>query len=243
MNMGYQSLYVPRISQTNKYLIISCGIIFILQSILEKTGIYLVTWGGLSLPLFTTGFIYQLLTYPFFQASFMAFLFNALILWFIGSDLERGLGEKLYLRHLILIVLGGGLSFLLISLFFSGGIVVPLLGLSGICFGLLINYGTLYGDRVLTFMLIFPMKARYFCWLLIGIELYMGFFSPYAKASWGHLGGMLVAFLHLKYSDKFRFLDNLLKFKMNFQRKKSSRHLKLVKDDDDEDRKGPKYWH
>ena len=88
-------------------------------------------------------------------------------------------------------------------------------------------------------MLIFPMKAKYFCALLIGIQLYMGFFSPSATLAWGHLGAMFSAFLFMVIVSSPKF-KNLSEIYLKKRKNKSKANLKLV---DDDDENGPKHWH
>jgi hypothetical protein len=89
----------------------------------------------------------------------------------------------------------------------------------------------------MSLMMIFPMKARTFCWILAGIEGYMALFSNLA-ASWAHLLAMGISFLIIRYQNR-----PLIKKALNASfdsRKRSKSHLYVVKDDD---QKPPKFWH
>ena len=174
MQYGQPSFYIPPLTKTNKVLLITLVSCFLVQSI-AKAGLDMVpeVYLGLSGGLFMKGAIYQLVTYPFVQPGFFNILFNGLVLWFFGSDLETKWGAKFYIKFLITSIFGGALLYLAVVAFFPGSVVftTPLLGIQGVCFSILVAYGIINSEAVIPFMLIFPMKAKYFCLLLIGIEL------------------------------------------------------------------------
>jgi membrane associated rhomboid family serine protease len=169
----------------------------------------------------------------------MNFIFNGLVIWFIGSELENQWGQKVYVRFLIFTVIFVGLIYSLANLIFFFGTPTyfsSLHGLSGINFALLIAYSLLYPDRQMVFMMIFPMKAKVFCWILAGIEAYLAVFSS-LSTSWAHLLAMVIAFLMIRYQGNplFRKVLNS-SWKVSSQRKK---HLHIVKNDP---KNPPKYW-
>jgi membrane associated rhomboid family serine protease len=143
------------------------------------------------------------------------------------------------MRFLLLTVIGVGLLYFVInSLFFFGTTVyaTPLHGLSGINFALLIAYATLFPERQLSMMMIFPMKARTFCWILIGIESYMAVFSS-LTTSWAHLMAMGISYLIIRYQS-LPLMRKVLNRSWS-QKKTGKKHLYVVKDDD---KNPPKYW-
>jgi membrane associated rhomboid family serine protease len=240
--MNQMQFGAPPITKTNKAILISAGVLFLGSAILRSIGAFsLVNLLGLSGAGLTRGLIYQLLTYPLIETQLMGFIFSGLILWFIGSELERQWGSKVYLRFLLLTVLSVGILFSFVSIVFFFGTSVYLTslhGLSGMNFALLIAYSVLYPDRQLSFMMIFPMRARTFCWLLAGIEAYMGVFSAHAT-SWAHLLAMGISYLIIRYQS-YGLIRTLLHFEFKPRSKKQSKkHLYVVKDDDDTP---PKYW-
>jgi membrane associated rhomboid family serine protease len=251
MNGQQYEVYTPPLSPSNKVLLLATGVMLIVQAVCEgMMQIPLNSYLGLSLSGITRGHLYQLASYPLVQEGLMSYLFSALILWFVGSDIERGLGTKRYLLLVSLSVLGASLTFLVVPLLLGHFISLsplspPLVGISGICFSLLILYGTMYGERVLNIMLLFPIKARYFCWILIGIELYMGLFSSYSRSSWGHLGGMAFAYLYFRYLLFQK--SNASKTKKSLASRINSRkgHLHLVKENSEKSEKEdkPRYFH
>lgn len=238
--MNQVQFQAPILTKINKILLISTAICFFATSILKAVGAFsLISYLGLSANGLFNGHIYQLLTYPFIEVQLMGLIFNSLIIWFIGSELETQWGRKIYLRFLLLTVLGVGLVYTFVNLLFFFGTSLyfaPMHGLSGINFALLIAYALLYPDRQMAFMMIFPMKARTFCWILAGIEAYMAVFSS-AATSWAHLLAMAISFLIIHFQNQ-PLMRKVLQTSWK-PRSGGKKHLYVVKD---EDQKPPKYW-
>ena len=96
-------------------------------------------------------------------------------------------------------------------------------------------YSLLYPDRQMALMMIFPMRARTFCWILAGIEAYLAIFSS-LSTSWAHLLAMGLSFLIIHFQT-----NPILKKALNSTwklKKTKKKHLYVVKDD----QKPPKYW-
>ncbi len=238
--MNQMQFQAPKITPVNKVILIATVALFIFHSIMKAVGAFsVVSILGLSGSGVLSGMIFQFLTYPFVETQLMSALFNSLLIWFIGSEIETLWGKKVYLRFLALVVIGVGLFYFLVSvLFFNGTHMFEsnLHGLNGINFALLIAYATLYPDRQLSLMMIFPMRAQTFCWILAGIEAYMALFSN-ITTSWAHLLAMGLSWLIIRFQ-RTSFLSTVLN--KDFKRAKPKKgHLYVVKDDD---QKPPKYW-
>jgi membrane associated rhomboid family serine protease len=240
--MNQPQFQAPRLTRTNKIILIGTGVCFLLGAILKAIGAFsLASVLGLSGGGLLSGMVWQLLSYPLMETQLMSLLFNALLIWFIGSELESLLGRRVYLRFLIINTLGVGLIYCAIGvLFFFGTIVylTPIHGLTGLNFALLIAYAMLYPDRQLSMMMIFPMRARTFCWILVGIQAYMAIFSSYITA-WAHLLAMGISYLIIRFQS-----IPLIKNALNYAwapKKSAKKHLYVVKDKDEE-QKPPKYW-
>ena len=144
---------------------------------------------------------WQLVTYGFLHStgSLMHILFNMLMLWMFGRDLERLMGPRRFLTYYMVCVIGAGIVQLLVGVMQGWG--VPTLGASGGVFGILLAYGMAFPNR--TIMLLFPpipMKAKYFV-ILIGIfELTVGISGTNrGVANFAHVGGMLFGYLLLRH--------------------------------------------
>jgi membrane associated rhomboid family serine protease len=238
--MNQVQFQAPQLTKLNKYIIVTTGSFFLLSSILKAVGLFsLVGFFGLSGGGLFQGFIFQLITYPFIETQLMGLLFNSLVVWFIGSELESQWGTKIYLRFLLITILGVGLIYTLVNLIFFFGTpnyYAHIHGLSGINFALLIAYSLIYPDRQMAFMMIFPMRAKTFCWILAGIEVYMAVFTNF-RSSWAHLLAMGISFLIIHFQT-----NSLVKKALHTSWKPRSggkKHLYVVKNDD---QKPPKYW-
>ena len=245
--MNQMQVQMPPLSKTNKYLMIATGVLFLLESILVKTtGASLATYLGASAAGLSHGFIFQLVTYPLIERQLLAVIFNGLLLWFLGSELESMWGTKRYLQFLLSSVITAALVYLLIGYFFLSETSVysfPLIGMQGIAASLCVAYGILYPDRTFMFMMIFPMKAKWFSALLVAMELYTGFFSPMGALAWGHLAAIVGGFgmlLQFTKSKKQKKSSGNFAFKM--EKKKGKAHLSLVEEEEDDSKRPPKYW-
>ena len=250
MQQGY-GIHLPKLTPLNKILIIITASSFFLQSILAKTGAaFVLNYVPLVPANFFSGHIYELITYPFLAQGVFEVLFECLLFWFVGSELESIWGKKLYAKFLIVVVIGGGLLYLglMAALSFLVGptaYMSPLMGLAGVTSFLLLAYAILYPNQIFTFALIFPMKAKYFCAIIIGLFFFYGVFGNYYGA-FGHLGLMGVGYAYMVWLSSPRFKKWRAYFTRapkNVQNKRKKSHLKLVKNfEDDDNEGGPKYW-
>jgi membrane associated rhomboid family serine protease len=243
-------IYLPRLSKINKGIIIVSSVLFILEAILQRTSsLYIGGWLGLSAEHFLSGHVYSIITYPFLSGSIIEVILNCLMIWLMGSEFEENWGTKRYAKFLLTVVVGGGALFLLVSgLFFRNSPVFsfPLVGLSGIVSALCVAYAVIYPDRVFHFLMLIPVKARYFCMILVAISLYQGLSGPTGVGAWGQLGGIGAAYLFmiLVSNRNFKILSQKISQMTQLRSgklggKKSKAKLTIVKDDNE---KPPKYW-
>jgi len=228
----------PQLGHINKILISTMLAFFLLHSI----GIHFfswspVSWFGLSSSMFWHGHFYQIISYPLVQTELLHFIFDALLFWFLGSELESQWGVRTFLFFLLCSSIGGGVFFLVLSFFTTTAL--PLYGPLGLTSSLCLGYAMVYKDRYLSFMFIFPMKAMHFCMLLIAIQLYLAIFSTHGLLALAHLGSMGGGYLYLRCKSwKIRRKNR------TFTRKMSHLHLVGSEKEDDSQKKdsGPKYW-
>lgn len=189
--------------------------------------------------LFHDLWIWQIFTYMFVHASSLFhILFNMFILWMFGSELERLWGSRFFLIYYMFCGVGAGLIYLLsvwVATSFLGAspdiLTRPVIGASGSIFGLLFAYGYIYSERIIYFMMFFPMKARHFTLLIAAIELVSilnhGLGSPIANLA--HLGGLISGFIFLKFWPIWQRISV-----KRWKKLKGRMHLKVLNDDDDE---------
>jgi len=157
---------------------------------------------------FTEFFVWQLVTYMFLHApgSIFHILFNMLILYMLGCEIERFWGPKRFLRYYFLCGVGAGIANCAFAMLQSQTV-----GASGAIFGLIVAYAMLFPTRTFLFWGIFPLTARQLALLLTAIELVsLGALSPDGVARFAHLGGALTGYLILKGMwDPRRLLSDL----------------------------------
>lgn len=237
------SMYVPPLSKFNKSLIITVVALFLINSIMGLAGkISLVPWLGLSWNGITSGLVFQPLTFAFMETSVLGVIFNCLLVWFIGSDLELKWGVRFYAKYLAICVLSSAALYIGLGFFGIGGSVLA--GMGGITYALLVAYGLIYSERLLTFMLIFPMKAKYFCMVLAGLQLYLSVFSAHGAIALVHLTSMLVGFLYLNYLSMRARGQGIQSMLDKRRKQKTKRNLYIVPDDEKQkaDPKNPRFW-
>lgn len=156
---------------------------------------YLALW-----PLQSGNFYpWQVVSYAFLHGSLAHIFFNMLGLWMFGSELERIWGSRRYMELLLASVLTAAATQLIMS--FVGGWSSFTVGASGGIYGLLLAYAMMFPNR--TIMPLFPpipMKAKVFVALFGALELLQGVTGTASGiAHFAHLGGMLGAWLMMRY--------------------------------------------
>lgn len=150
---------------------------------------------------------YQLISYIFMHGGFMHILFNMYSLYIFGSVLESVWGGKKFFIYYMVTGIGAALFHLFITyLRIESGVldpylasIIPMVGASGAIYGLLLAYGVLFPNNILT--LFFPpvsLKAKYMVFVFGGLEFLLGLGgSGDGVAHFAHLGGMLFGFVIL----------------------------------------------
>jgi membrane associated rhomboid family serine protease len=249
-----------KITPAVKVLLIVCFAMFMVQQTADQFfGGGVLGWLALTPSDFVLRFrFWQLFTYVFLHGDVMHLFLNLLMLTFIGGEIETAWGTRRFVRFFFICTSAAGILYLFMQMAFwkGAGIHQPMVGASGGIYGLLMAYGLVFGERTLLFMMIFPMKAKHFVWILATIEFMTTVFSPRtggALSAIAHLGGMAAGFGYLwgraayAVAKKRRAGGPLARGK---PRRKKKSHLKLVIDneregesaDDDVDQ-GPRTWH
>lgn len=239
----YNQITFPKLSPINKIILITVLVVFILDSLLMKVGgASLAPFFVLSPETFFRGHIYTLFTYPLLCQSIWELLFNGLLLWFVGAELETMWGRKKYLFFLLFSQIIAGILFLFLGSMITGMGPAMLSSLHGLSQAMILAYGIIFPDRHFSFMFIFPVKAKYFSMIIICLETYMAFIGQGGMGAVGHLLQMGMAFAAMLLMTKPLIKEwlegNGPILKMGNSNKK--KHLRLV--DEDDDKKPPKYW-
>jgi membrane associated rhomboid family serine protease len=187
--------------------------------------------------------IWQLVTYMFLHDpyGFSHILFNMLMLYMFGADLERDWGSKRFLQYYFICGIGAGICVVIANALF-GNMNSRTIGASGAIYGLLLAFGLLYPDRTVFFSFLFPIKAKYFV-MIMGAIAFLSSFSPNNGVShFAHLGGMIFGYFYLR-SKRMKGVDlwgsaqSLYKsWKLQRAKRKFQVYMKKKNDPSDRDR-------
>jgi membrane associated rhomboid family serine protease len=182
-------------------LIIANVAIFLLQGLAPQLIVPFALW-----PLATSGMNigasfapWQLVTYAFLHGGLLHLAFNMFALYMFGGALERVFGTRRYLTLYFVSVLSAAATQLAVAMVSSA--IYPTIGASGGVFGLLLAYAMYFPhNRVMLLFPPIPMPARTFVVLYAVLELFLGVTgSQEGVAHFAHLGGMIGAWLLLRY--------------------------------------------
>jgi len=213
-------------------------LVIILQGLFSDKNIVFHFLGLVPSKIISHFWFWQIFTYLFVHATgFFHIFFNMFALWMFGTELERLWGSRFFLIYYFVCGVGAGLIYLIslllgISFFETNpnSIFIPMVGASGAIFGILFAYGLIFSERIIFFMMIFPIKARYFT-ILIGLIEFAslvnsGTGGPISHLA--HLSGFISGFLFLQI---WKLIQN---FKIYQQRKRPT-HLKVLRNNKYED--------
>jgi len=149
------------------------------------------------------GWIWQIATYLFLHGGLMHILFNMLAVWMFGVDLERRWGTRAFTMYYFVTGVGAGVTVVLVSLLpfaaTRASYFVPTIGASGAVYGLLMAWALIFPDRILMFMMMFPVPTRVYALLMGAIAFYSAFgVSGSNVSNFAHLGGLAFGYFYLK---------------------------------------------
>ena len=248
---GYQFAVPPVTPIVKKLLVINLAVWFVLVIIVQKwmmSSPLIYEWFAL-VPneVLHSFFVWQPFTYMFLHSdNVMHVAFNMLLLWFMGAELEQTWGSKFFLFYYLACGIGAAFLYLLGVIVYAfafqdvAPISFPVVGASGAIFGLILAYGLFFGERIVYFFMVFPMKAKYFVMILGGIELMnllsSGFGSQVSNLA--HLSGILAGYFILRIYPR---LKNFWQYRSGSSA--DGRKLKLVVDNESRPPgRHPRYW-
>ena len=168
--------------------------------------------------------IWQPLTYMFFHGGITHLFFNMFLLWMFGHQLQKLWGPIKFLTYYLTTGIGAGILIYI----FSDGVTI---GASGAVMAILFAYGYIYPNQML-FLWFIPMKAKYAILILIFMEIAQELSrNPLDNISHiGHLGGMLIGFLYLKFGHKILNILPFIKIRKNTKLKDEIDNVDLILD-------------
>lgn len=215
------------------------GLVFLVEVLLVAIprveggyALFLHLFGLVPARVLTQGWVWQLFTYMFVHEVTTLFhiLWNLLMLWMFGGEIERAWGSRAFLRYYLITGVGAGLTVLAVT----PGSPIPTIGASGALFGLLLAYGMQFPNRVLYVFLVVPMRAR---WVVV----FSGLVTLYSLlvvrgggvSHLAHLGGLVVGWLYLKRVWRIRQL--VAELRWHWRR----RRFRVYGEEDRRDRRDP----
>jgi membrane associated rhomboid family serine protease len=182
-----------------KALILANIGVFLLVFIAPVLTLYL---GLIPAAVVTNFAIWQPVTYMFVHADMWHILFNMLVVWMFGVQLERLWGTAFFVRYFFVTGVGAALTTMAVGLLpfaFADGVWTAVtIGASGAVYGLLLAFALYWPDRPIFLALLFPVPAKYFVMILGAIALLSSLGAGSSRvAHAAHLGGLIVGYAYL----------------------------------------------
>lgn len=178
----------------------------------------------------TRGWIWQVATYAFVHADIVHLLFNMLIVWMFGVDLERRWGAAAFTKFYMVSAIGAAATVIGVSLLPYDGsramYVASTVGASGACYGLLMAWALLFPTRVILLFFVFPVQARYAVMIFGALAFFSGLSAGGGTvAHFAHLGGLVVGYLYLKGAKGLRYSMQSAVTRFRFMRARRKFHV------------------
>ncbi|OGS08059.1 MAG: hypothetical protein A2270_03175 [Elusimicrobia bacterium RIFOXYA12_FULL_51_18] len=172
-----------------------------------------------------SGWLWQPFTYIFIHAGFLHFLFNAFMLWMLGTVIEPVLGSRKFFVYFLFC----GAAAALLTVAASLGSTRAVIGASGAIYGLLYAFAALYPEQTVYVYFLFPMTARQFVIFMAGISLVLSFTTPNSGvANFTHLSGLAAGWLYFNVPGWLRKVEGLKLKDENGEWKKASKERERV---------------
>lgn len=234
---------------TSKRLLISVVLIFLAQSLLthqatseiqiakfQSTRIsYLDEWFMLDADAVKSGQIWRVVTYMFFhnRQDPISLVFNCILLWFLGTRLERMYGS----RELLLYYMGAGIlsGILFASIGAATPILRPLAGAAPCVMALFTIYALHFPREEILFFWLVPIQIFILLLIYIGLDIYSVLQAMNREAPWefasvaaSHLCGAAFAYLYKRFDWHLSGIwDRVANWKTAWRRRMRSRRLRV----------------
>ena len=227
-----------------RVIIITLIVVFLLQNIFSHwlgSNFFEINF-SLNLGQLSRGWIHTLITYGMLHSTAQALpwhlVFNCLLLYWFGKELESRTGSQRFLEIFLFCIFIGGLTWS--GVHFLTGQYTGVLGASAGVFGILYLFCRNRWYTAMTFLFIpIQFNGKQLLWVLLGFQ---GFFLLFAElpgtygsatAYSAHLGGMLGAFIYEKNlmgcSTLAEFLRNLTAGRATIEMPKWTKRAKAAK--------------
>jgi membrane associated rhomboid family serine protease len=145
--------------------------------------------------------LWQPATYMFLHGGMLHLLFNMLILWMFGVELERMWGTPFFVKYYFVTGVGAAVTTMIVALLpfeFAEHVYASVtIGASGAIYGLLLAFALHFPNRPILMFLLFPIPAKYFVMILGAIAFLSSTNVAGGTAHTAHLGGLVIGYLYL----------------------------------------------
>lgn len=223
---------MPSISLTIKTILIGFFVAFLGTHLWtrfsEISGVLLFSYSTSAV--FSQGQWWKFFTSPWIHSDVLSLVINMLVVGFLGSELDRLWGSKRFLFFYSACAYLPIFIFTILDLILFNGTSGLFLGPTSAVYGLLMAYGILFAERQMLFMMVIPVKAKHFIWILVAIDLLSALAGGRTlAATGGHLSGMLVGLVFLWAMAKWKARARLASSIGTGKKEKNTKgHLKLV---------------
>ncbi|MCF7800709.1 MAG: rhomboid family intramembrane serine protease [Candidatus Marinimicrobia bacterium] len=221
-----------------KNIIIINIAVFLFLNLLGRNAGFLVHYFGLNPELVLTRvMIWQPVSYMFLHGGFMHLFMNMLMLWLFGTELEMLWGRREFYRFYFITGIGSGILSIvpyIVGVLTQGTSFSPvIIGASGAVYGILLAFALTWPDRTVYLYFIMPVKVKHLM-IFMGIITFLSVGNRDGVSHVTHLGGLLVAWLYLRYHGNYRG------FKLNLNWREWLKKLKKIQfvQDHDESKRG-----
>lgn len=191
-----------------KWLLIANVLVFVIE-LFDRSG-YIISYFGLTPNDVITGpLLYQVATYMFLHNphSILHMLFNMLMLWMFGSEIERLWGTRRFLKFYFTTGIVAGIFTVIVTPHST----IPVIGASGAVLAVLIAFAVLWPDRRVLLWFLIPIRVKYLMMFIVGMDLVVVLAGASdGVAHWTHLGGAMTGFLYMRGGGVAGFLRNKL---------------------------------
>lgn len=207
-------------------LLIACTVLLFMAQVPVLAGV-MYQWLALH-PVLSGFWPWQVLTYSFLHVNVLNWLFNMMLLYYFGAQLEEIWGNRRYIQFLLACALTAAGTYLLLSLIpaLLGWLMpmMPLIDASGVGLGMLVAFGVLFPQRRIQLFFVLDVTMRNAVWIFLGIDVFLmlGDLSS-GTGAWirdiAQFGGALGGYLMILY---WRWRPP------SFKRRKPPSHIRRV---------------
>ncbi len=202
----YKIGFDTRLPAGIKWLLITNAAIFVIE-LFDGSG-SLISYFGLTPNAVITGpLVYQVVTYMFLHDPHSIFhvLFNMLMLWMFGSEIERLWGTRRFLKF----YLAAGTLAGIFTVIMTPHSNVPHIGASGAVLAVLVAFAVLWPNRTVLLWFLIPIRVKYLMMFIVGMDLIVVLAGASdGIAHWTHIGGALFGLFYMRGAGVSGFIRN-----------------------------------